>query len=236
MSQETAQPASQEVETDPRRAMLIDDVVEREWQFFTTVNNQGGAAACQSMPNTFNVARRAQYATWSTDAIASWDNDLAGYENRGANPCTFKYGFMMRTTHPDEYARIKDMLPEVTPDQVALVQKLVDIETSWAEELAQKYPHYAGKSRPIYSTGDSAEWTSTETYARSEFSTYSLRTLELVLASYRDAVARGENLTETTATAQARAFGYETLAACDQAIAEGRMSGQGLDGKVQSCG
>lgn len=223
---------------DPAIKDVVDDLVEREWFFFHTVNNPGGPAACQSMPNTFSAARRAQYATWTPEAVRSWHDDLVAYGERGENPLSFKYGYMMATTHPDEYEQIKDMLPTVPDEALPLIDELVRYECGWAEELAEHYPHYAGKSRPVHSTSDSESWTSTETYARAEFSTYSMRTLRLVLDLYRRAAERGENLYEASAAAQAKAFGYQSLAAADKVIAENRMSDQGLDGKVRSfsCG
>lgn len=214
----------------PEMEALIDQVVSREWEFFRTVNNTGGPAGCQSMPATFSVARRSQYATWSEDAVASWLDDLIAYGEQGANPLTFKYGYMMETTHPDEFEGIKHLLPEVSDEKRDLVDRLVEMEVAWADDLAERYPHYAARSRPQRTSSDSTEWTSTETYARAEFSTYSENTLKLLLTAYRAAAERGENLTETTATAQVRAYGYETLADADRIIAEGRMSSQGLDG------
>ena len=214
----------------PDKDVLIDEIVQREWAFFQNVNNTGGPASCQSMPATFSAMRRAQYAAWSPEAVASWYDDLFTYERMGANPLSFKYGYMMESTHPDEFERIKDMLPEVSPEKRELIDRLVRIEMDWAEEFAEKYPRFSATGRPIHSSQDTAEKTSVETYAKGEFSTYSEETLRLLLETYEDALARGENLNVTTAAEQARAYGYESLDHAERTLAEGRMSGQGLDG------
>ena len=101
---------------------------ELVWEFFQGVNNVGGPASCQSMPETFSAMRRAQYAAWSPEAVASWYDDLFTYERMGANPLAFKYGYMMEATHPDEFDRIKDMLPDVSPEKRSLIDRALLVQ------------------------------------------------------------------------------------------------------------
>lgn len=215
---------------DPETSALIEEIVQWEWEFFQGVNNVGGPASCQSMPATFAAMRRAQYSAWSPEAVAGWHNDLEQYRELEVNPLTLKYGYMMASTHPDEYEQIKDSLPEIPEEKQEIIELLMAIEVAWAEDLRARYPHFSGTGRPIHSSEDTAEQTSVETYGRGEFSTYSMRTLALLLETYRDALERGENLNVTTAEAQAKAYGYASIDEAERAIAEGRMGSVGLDG------
>ena len=51
------------------REQLIDSLVGAEWAFFQNVNNVGGRASCQDMPQTFSVMRRSQFAIWPDEGV-----------------------------------------------------------------------------------------------------------------------------------------------------------------------
>lgn len=211
------------------RDEVIGNIVLAEWELFQTVQNVGGRADCQDMPNTFSAMRRAQFDAWPDEALDSYADDLADAIQAGRNPIADKYAYMMASTHPDEFEAIRDSVPEVPTERRALIERIVEIELGWANQLAAAYPHFAGRGRPIRSSEDTPEVTSIETYSRGELSTYSERTLRVLLGHYRSAAERGVNLQEHVAAEEARAYGYPSLVAADEAIAKGTMSEQGLD-------
>lgn len=208
------------------RDEIIGNIVLAEWELFQAVQNVGRRADCQDMPNTFSAMRRAQFDSWPDEALDSYADDLADTIQAGRNPVAEKYAYMMESTHPQEFEAIRDSVPEVPAEKRALIEQIVNIELGWADRLAAAYPHFAGRRRPVRSSEDTPEVTSIETYARGELSTYSERTLRALLDHYRALADDGVNL-------QARAYGYPSLTAADEAIAKGTMSGQGLDPDIE---
>lgn len=211
------------------RDEIIGNIVLAEWELFQAVQNVGGRADCQDMPNTFSAMRRAQFDAWPDEALDSYADDLADTIQAGRNPVAEKYAYMMASTHPEEFEALRDSVPEIPAEKHALVDQIVKIELDWADQLAAAYPHFTGRGRPVRSSEDTPEVTSIETYSRGELSTYSERTLRALLDHYRSLVEKGVNLQERVANEEARAYGYPSLAAADEAIAKGTMSGQGLD-------
>ena len=202
------------------REQLIDSLVGAEWAFFQNVNNVGGRASCQDMPQTFSVMRRSQFAIWTDEALASYQADLDRALVEGRNPLAEKYGYRMESTHPDEYAQIKGDLPAVSPQKAELVEKIVAIQVGWATEMAQRYPHFMRHGRPLH-TSDDRLGTSIETYSRGELKTYSEATLQLIYQRFSEAQAEGVNLQEQSDEAQVRMLGYASLAAAEKTAASG---------------
>lgn len=221
--------APQREDRPPTRTEIIHHVVSFEWSLFQDVNNTGGRASCQNMPETFFVMRGSQFDNWTDAMIVSYGNDLHEAEQEGRNLLQEKYAYMMRSTHPDEWEEIKDYIPEVTPEKSELVEEIVAIQVGWAEELAERYPLFTATGRPVHTAQDTPGTTSLETYTRGELSTYSEATLRLILEHYRNLKSDGINLQEKTVADEARAYGYESLDAAEKAIAEKRMSEEGLD-------
>ena len=206
------------------RTELINDLVAHEWNFFQQVNNRGGRASCQDMPATFSVMRSSQFAIWTDEMLESYFDDLRVAFNEGRNPLSEKYGYMMESTHPAEYAEIADKLPAVSAHKAELVEAIVAIQLEWAEEMAAKYPAFMGHGRPLHTSEDGVSGgTSVETYSRGELKTYSERTLELMLAHFSAARDEGRNLQEESDTVQVKGLGYESLDAAEaKALALGR--------------
>ena len=98
-----------------RRKDLTDDMVAREWEMFVRVSNPGGKASCQQSPGTFAIMRAAQLASWSDALLESYLADLKNAALAGRNLLSEKYGHMMQSTAPDEYARIASRLPVIAP-------------------------------------------------------------------------------------------------------------------------
>jgi len=202
------------------RAASIERIVQLEWEFFQDVNNVGGRASCQDMPWTFSVMRESQFCIWTEDMLLSYLGDLRAAQDEGRNPLTEKYAYMMRSTHPDEFARIEDALPIVGAEKSMLIERIVAIQIVWAEELAARYPHFTGRGRAIHTADDTQDITSLETYSRGELSTYSEQTLRLMLAHFEEAFDAGTNLQIDVDDRIARSYGYNGLDAAEAALAQ----------------
>lgn len=178
---------------------------------FQDVPNTGGKAPCQQERQTFEIMRMSQAESWSETALESYLEDLTTAQKQGRNLMTEKYARMMKSTSPTEYARIKHLLPPVTPEATGLIEEITAVILEWEEELSGKYPHLIQRGRPIRNTGDSIFVTSLETYLRGELATYSTRTLDL----YRDHVKRQKsnkiNGSEITLARTIKQYGYRSL-------------------------
>lgn len=189
----------------------IDEVVRLEWEMFRRVPNRGGSAACQENPKTFGIMRAAQLASWSDAVLESYLADLKDAAHAGRNLLTEKYGHMMKSTAPEEYARIAGMLPTVAPRALDLIAQIVPIVLAWEVALVRTYPGIMARGRPIFSSEDQPQVTSLETYLSGELATYSIETLELYLAHIERQRAAGINGSEITLACTARQYGYATL-------------------------
>ena len=105
---------------------LIKNLLDREWEMFTNVSNEGGRAACQDDRDTFDIMRKSQFSIWNRECLLSYLNDLEQARRSGRNLMTEKYGFMMADTAPNEFERIKNLLPEVTEEKERLSEELTE--------------------------------------------------------------------------------------------------------------
>ncbi len=208
------------------RDELISEVVSIEWTMFQGVNNKGGRANCQDMPQTFYIMRSTQFRNWTDEMIQSYYDDLFEALGTGRNLLSEKYAYMMRSTAPDEWEQIKDIVPPVTPEKSDIVEKIIDIEMEWADDLVKRYPYFMTRARPVHTNQDN-RGTSIETYSRGELSTYSIKTLKLMLEHFAKMRDEGLNVQEMVIADEAKEYGYASLEEAEKAIVEGRMSGDG---------
>jgi hypothetical protein len=145
---------------------LISQIMDIEWNMFTTVQNRGGRASCQEDPETFSIIRKSSFQTWSEATLVSYLSDLERARTLGRNPMT------------EKYARMEGLIPPLDPEALPLIDKIVRRECEWAEELLARHPGLRF-ARPIYSSQDTPSTVSSETYSRGELETYSKETLEL---------------------------------------------------------
>lgn len=194
-----------------QKERLVADVVQLEWKMFQAVPSIGGRAGCQDDLKTFDIMRTSQLVSWSEAALGSYLNDLREADAGQRNLLTEKYARMMQSTSPAEYARIEHMLPPVNPAAFELIDRIIAIVLDWEVELAEKFPHILKRGRPIFKTEDRPRVTSLETYLRGELATYSVRTLELYLASVTQQKAAGINGSEITLMHTTKRYGYNSL-------------------------
>ena len=122
-----------------------------------------------------------------------------------------KYGFMMESTFPDEFAAIEDQLPKAAPETMQLIEDIVNQHVVWKEELDSRYPVLGSLGRAARSAGDRMGMPSLETYMRAELKTYSPATVTLV---HRDTIqhrSQGQNDAMATLLAQVQQYGFSSL-------------------------
>lgn len=197
---------------------LIDSIVEAEWGMFQNVHNIGGRASCQDDFKTFKIMRVSQAESWSEVTLESYFDDLTEAKNSGRNLISEKYGRMMNSTSPAEYARIEHLLPPLDPEAVELIEKIVVIELGWGQELNEQYPYIAERGRPLFSTEDSISVTSNETYLRGELATYSLKTLKLYLEHIQKEQSENINGAAITLLYMMKQYGFASLEEANEAM------------------
>ena len=175
------------------REELISKIMEIEWDMFHTVQNRGGTASCQEDPDTFRIIRTSNFMTWSDATLESYLGDLEDAKKAQRNLMTEKYALM------------EGLIPVSDAEVLPLIDKIVEIECAWVEELLQKYPG-TKLARPIYSWQDTPYAVSSETYSRGELATYSKRTLELYYADALDMQAKNSNRIESSVRIMSKKF------------------------------
>ena len=198
---------------------LIAQIVAQEWAMFNDVQNAGGRASCQNNPREFEIMRSSQLKTWSEDVLQSYLHDLTSAAYTGRNMLTEKYAYMMENTHPEEFAQIKQFLPEVSPEVRVKIDEIVDINLDWQKEADEKYPNLRAKGRPLTSKEDTAYETSFETYLRGELKTYSAETIMRLHAYTLACLEKHYNMAIANLQNMIGQYGYASLEDANEKMA-----------------
>lgn len=191
---------------------LIFDIAKTEWELFQNVQNTGGRASCQNDPDTFFKMRMSQWMVYSEETLKSYQRDLQNSIKEGRNLIFEKYGFMMETTYPEEFEGIREHLPKVSPRMESLIDEMADIHVKWDKEVLAKYPRIRENGRVFRSSEDSVQnGSSSESYLKGEYKTYSQETVELIYKQVKQAVDAGENLLEKIIENEVKFYGYQSL-------------------------
>ena len=169
---------------------IIKKILEKEWKYFSNLNNIGGRADCQDNREDFIIMRKSQWETFNEETLLSYLEDL----NSKNNPLFQKYAQMMKYNSPEEYKKIKDILEKASEEKIDLVNKIMFIYMEWEKEFFERYPIFSSMGRPLYSSEDDNIETSIETYLRGELLSYSEKTLKLYLNYVIDNKEKNINL------------------------------------------
>ena len=169
---------------------IIEKILEKEWKYFSNLNNIGGRADCQDNREDFIIMRKSQWETFNEETLLSYLEDL----NSKNNPLFQKYAQMMKYNSPEEYEKIKDILEKASEEKIDLVNKIMFIYMEWEKEFFERYPIFSSMGRPLYSSEDDNIETSIETYLRGELLSYSEKTLKLYLNYVIDNKEKNINL------------------------------------------
>ena len=169
---------------------IIEEILEKEWKYFSNLNNIGGRADCQDNREDFIIMRKSQWETFNEETLLSYLEDL----NSKNNPLFQKYAQMMKYNSPEEYEKIKDNLEKASEEKTDLVNKIMFIYMEWEKEFFESYPIFSSMGRPLYSSEDDNIETSIETYLRGELLSYSEKTLKLYLNYVIDNKEKNINL------------------------------------------
>lgn len=200
-----------EVMKKAKKSELVEKIVKLEWEAFDKVQNEGGRAGCQDDYITFSIMRKSQYVTWPEELLRSYITDFEVANDNGSNMITNKYGYMMESTTPEEFAKIKDKLPPISQEKRTLIDEIVRLQVGFMEEFAKNYPLAAANARSIHASEDTPFNTSYETYLRGELMTYSDETLVLYGRFIAKKASDGENLAKEIMNHTAVFYGYESV-------------------------
>ena len=199
-------------------ADLAESIARLEFKAFDQVRNLGGRADCQDDWFTFSIMRKSQYLTWNRDMLLQYYYDFTRELQQGHNLIEEKYGRMMESTAPAEYAAIKEHFPVIDDRKRAIIENIVNMQVKWMEEFAEKYPCLAGNARSIHTYEDNPWNTSYETYLRGEISTYSDKMLQLY-GQYIVELAKGEeNPARKIMEQSVLMYGYEGLEDAEEGL------------------
>jgi len=169
--------------------------------------------------------RSSQATSWSEETLASYKQDLIEAEIAGRNLLSEKYGHMMESTSPAEYAKIASLLPTIDSEALTLIEQIVPIVMEWEVELEKKYPYIIARGRPLFRKEDSPGVTSLETYLTGELKSYSTRTLKRYLAHVQKMRQDNINGSEIIMLASMKQYGFNSLEEANDKIkarSEGR--------------
>lgn len=194
---------------------LVSKILKLEWEAFDKVENEGGRASCQNDFMTFKIMRQSQYMEWNEELLESFIYDFEEANKRGWNLITEKYGRMEISTAPKEYEKLKAFLPRHSESQDKIIEQIVAIQVGMMEEVANKFPKFAGGARTIHTSEDTEFNTSYETYLRGELGTYSEQTLGLYGRFIADIAKAGDNLAYRIMNNTAKLYGYKSIEDCE---------------------
>lgn len=190
---------------------MIEEIIQREWDFFQQIKHVDGIADCMQDYRTFYIMRSSQFLAWQEVVLESYLQDLKEYQKHHINPIYLKYGYMMASNDPSGYALIKDTLLPLDQDKQDIIEEIIKIQLAWKKEFNQQYPGLATSSRTIYSHQDTKTDTSFETYLRGELSTYLNKTLFLYGKMIVDYLHQNKNITTIITEKTAAYYQYECL-------------------------
>lgn len=182
---------------------MIEKIIEKEWEYFSAARNIDGKAHCQSDYETFEIMRKAQFMVYDMNTLQLYYHDLLVRDL-----ISLKYGYMMKTTDPKGYEKIKSILPEISVEKAQMIEAIVAIQVEMTEDYYQDKPRLLKQARKIHTYEDTLDQTSSETYLRGELSTYSMETLVSYASNLVACVNEGRNIVQEMIDYELERYGY----------------------------
>ena len=199
---------------------LMEEIIVIEWEMMQKVKNIGGRSFCQEDPKTFEIMRKSQYVTWPNDVLESYLDDLKTSKQTQRNLLMEKYARMMASSHPREYEEFKDILPSISSETVAQIEKIVTAHVIWKKSVEQEYPKLSDHGRPLTSDQDSPSVTSFETYMRGELQSYSANTVAAYCRYIEKCLQTGRNLAKENLLNMMQSYGFQSLEEAEAVLNE----------------
>lgn len=196
---------------------LMKYILGMEWDMFTNVQNQNGRAECQDNYETFAIMRLSQLKVWDEEILASYFLDLLEAKEAERNLMTEKYAHMMEQTYPEEYERLKMLLPPVSDKAKEIAKAIVQIYSVWEKEMSIRFPKLRSHGRVAQQDQSLDGSVSVENYQYCELITYSERTLQLILEYIGQNAAKNLYMEEVLNMVQA--YGYKSLEDAEASLA-----------------
>lgn len=155
------------------RDRFMQEILDREWEMFQEVKS-AAPASCQNSPDTFRMVRGSIFQLWPTELMAAYLSELTSARRLGRNLIT------------EKYARMDNLIAPINTNPV--IDKIVEIETQWQEEVRQKYP--ALYQRSCRSTDKTDDGMNFSVYLKCELETYGDTALDI----YYEWVCRAKQL------------------------------------------
>jgi hypothetical protein len=162
------------------RDRFMQDILDKEWEMFQEVKS-AAPASCQSSPDTFRLVRGSIFQLWPAELMAAYLMELTRARRLGRNLLT------------EKYARMDNLISPLTTNPA--LDKIVDIETRWQDEIRQKYP--ALYQRACRSTDETGDGSNFSIYLKCELETYGDAAIDLYYDWVHQAKQLGVNYSLT---------------------------------------
>ena len=201
------------------KKIKIERIIDIEWQMFQKVENIGGRASCQDDFETFYIMRFSQYGSWTCEMVDYYLDFAEDSLLQGRNLVNEKYARMMEFTDPEYYHQVLEpYFPPVNDECLALIDKIVEAMIAWEIEFSKLYPKLSAAGRPITSDGDASGFTSLETYARGELTTYPVELLRLYTKYVDRLHSEGKSLSLIIQEILVEFYGYDTIKEAEDSL------------------
>ena len=201
------------------KKLKIERIIDIEWQMFQKVENIGGRASCQDDFETFYIMRFSQYGSWTDEMVYCYLDFAEDSLLQGRNLVNEKYARMMEFTDPEYYHQVLEpYFPPVNDECLALIDKIVEAMIAWEIEFSKLYPKLSAAGRPITSDGDASGFTSLETYARGELTTYPVELLRLYTKYVDRLHSEGKSLSLIIQEILVEFYGYDTIKEAEDSL------------------
>ena len=201
------------------KKLKIERIIDIEWQMFQKVENIGGRASCQDDFETFYIMRFSQYGSWTCEMVDYYLDFAEDSLLQGRNLVNEKYARMMEFTDSEYYHQVLEpYFPPINDEGLALIDKIVEAMIAWEIEFSKLYPKLSAAGRPITSDGDASGFTSLETYARGELTTYPVELLRLYTKYVDRLHSEGKSLSLIIQEILVEFYGYDTIKEAEDSL------------------